>query len=207
VPGSDTSARRPTRPPRGAAARRAHDGALTAQEALAVVHAQGGKTTPEIAALMDVSQRQVRRLLASARAHGAETTRPEPAASQDAATGRFEPDKPAPARVRAIGLTGGGGAPAMMIRPETREDFDRRTGGAGRGDLGPSLSPGDLERDALGNATGRVLVGSQTIQDSGPRRRAIDAYAPAPEDAIPEGAVGAILVDAAGQVIARVGAA
>jgi DNA-binding CsgD family transcriptional regulator len=188
VPGSDTSARRSKRPPRGAAARRSGADALTAQEALAVVHAQGGKTTPEIAALMDVSQRQVRRLLASARAHGAETTRPEPAASQDAATGRFEPDKPAAGRVRTIGLTGGGGAPAMMIRPETREEYAARFGPGrkpgdpdvppepGRGALGKEYSVGELERDLVGNATGRVLVGSTVLRDSGERRRALDVY-------------------------------
>src|SRR5207244_3489540 len=84
-----------------------------------------------------------------------------------------------PGRVRVIGLTGGGGAPAMLIQPaataegETPEQFRERTGNAGRGGLGRERSIGEHDEH------GRVLVGQSTA--TLPARSALDAYAPQAE--------------------------
>jgi hypothetical protein len=178
------------------ATRRGSSG-LTPNEALVVVLLQQGKTVAAVAQEIGVSDRQVRRLRASAVRHGAILDPPEPKAPHGD-DGRFtaKPEKP-PARVPVIGITGGSGAPAMLVRPESREDFEARTGGAGRPSLGKDYSPGDLERDALGNPTGRVLLSSATIRDTGERQRALDAYLEAP----PPGSTAAHLYDDEGTLI------
>jgi hypothetical protein len=144
--------------------------------------AQLGMSRPEIAVRQGCTDRAVRRRLVAARAAGLATEPPDAAPPRDApARAATAPPAPKGGRVPVIGITGGGGHPAMIVRPgikgdETPEQFRERTGGAGRGSLGKDYSPGDLERDALGNPIGRVLVASTTIHDSGERRRAIDLY-------------------------------
>jgi hypothetical protein len=78
-------------------------------------------------------------------------------------------------RHRRWRLSGGHDHP----RFETAEERDRRTGGAGRGSLGPDLNVGDLERGPDGKATGRVLIGKS--EATLPARSALDAYAPQAE--------------------------
>jgi hypothetical protein len=160
--------------------------ALSPRQSQAVILAQQGLDAPAIAAAIaeqdgsePMNARSVRRLLSDARKRG-HTTKPPGKTTRQAKGGKFT-DKEPPGRVRCIGVTGGGGAPAMLISPahETAEERDRRTGGAGRGSLGRDYAPGDLERGPDGKATGRVLVAKS--EATLPARSALDAYAPQAE--------------------------
>jgi transposase-like protein len=176
--GNTTSARskRSAAAERGATRRGASG--LTPNEALVVVMLQQGKTVPAIAAEMGCSDRQVRRLRASAIRHGAILDPPEPK-RQDAATGAFKPTpKEPPARVRSlITLTEGRGyrEAAFHQQPESPEERLRRTGGDGRLDLGPDVAPGEV---ATIGGRRMVKVSGSTIADdpSTPRRTAIGGF-------------------------------
>jgi hypothetical protein len=168
---------------------------LTGPAAQAATLAQQGASTADIAAQLypdakpASAARNVRRHLAAARAVGVAT---EPQPAPEPAPG------PAPAkrkgRVLGIGLSGGG-APAEWRRVETKEQFDRRTQGAGRTTLGPDLRPGDLERDSNGEATGRYLIGSAAGMMA--PRSALDAFREGP----PPGAAYRVGLDEDGNVI------
>jgi hypothetical protein len=184
--------------------------ALSPRQAQAVVLAQQGLSAPDIAAAIaaqdgsePMATRSVRRLLSDARKRGARTAPPDApergktTARQDD-DGRFT-DKPKPARARLFTISEGA-TEATITAHRYEEDPERRrarTGGAGRGGLGKDYAPGDLERDALGNPTGRVLVASTTIRDTGERQRALDAYLEQP----PPGAVEAHAYDEDGNLI------
>jgi hypothetical protein len=159
------------------ATRRGSSG-LTPNEALVVVLLQQGKTVAAVAQEIGVSDRQVRRLRASAVRHGALLDPPRASAPQGD-DGRFtaKPEKP-PARVPVIGLTGGGGHPAMLIRPGVEEDPERRrarTGGDGRMSLGVEAAIGDVV-DPMGDGRRLVKIGGALIQDTGPRLDAVSGY-------------------------------
>jgi hypothetical protein len=157
--------------------------ALSAEVAQAAALAQMGWTRARIAKEQDCSDRAVRRRLAQARAAGL-VTAPEPTR---AATAPTAPDPAPPSRASVITVEDAPGRRTATFGhrgTETPEERRARTGGDGRGDLGEDHLPGDLEYGPDGEPTGRVLVGSQTIQDSGPRRRAIDIYLEPPLRAV-----------------------
>jgi transposase-like protein len=158
------------------ATRRGSSG-LTPNEALVVVLLQQGKTVAAVAEEIGVSQRQVRRLRASARRHGAPLDPPR-SVPQDAATGAFTGKKPARGRARIFTIEEGA-TEATITAHRYEEDPERRrarTGGDGRMTLGVEAAPGEVA-DPMGDGRRMVKVAGATIADFGPRQDAVSGWA------------------------------